>query len=75
MQRQLAQQRLQEQARDMAMRFEQQKQLTQIRQMQAYGYPQVGGVGEVCFQHLECTSVSVWLLVTSVIGLFLWSYC
>ena len=41
MQRQLALQRLQEQEREMAMRFEQQKQLTHMRQMQAYGYPQV----------------------------------
>lgn len=39
MQRQLALQRLQEQEREMQMRFEQQKHLTQIRQMQAYGYP------------------------------------
>ncbi|XP_062594455.1 hepatocyte growth factor-regulated tyrosine kinase substrate-like [Saccostrea cucullata] len=39
MQRQLALQRLQEQEREMQMRFEQQKQLTQMRQMQAYGYP------------------------------------
>lgn len=41
MQRQLALQRLQEQEREMAMRFEQQKQLTHMRQMQTYGYPQV----------------------------------
>ncbi|XP_071108372.1 hepatocyte growth factor-regulated tyrosine kinase substrate-like isoform X1 [Haliotis cracherodii] len=40
MQRQLALQRLQEQEREMQMRFEQQKHLTQMRQMQAYGYPQ-----------------------------------
>nr|XP_022317585.1 hepatocyte growth factor-regulated tyrosine kinase substrate-like [Crassostrea virginica] len=39
MQRQLALQRLQEQEREMQMRFEQQKHLTQMRQMQAYGYP------------------------------------
>ena len=43
MQRQLALQRLQEQEREMAMRFEQQKQLTHMRQMQAYGYPQMYG--------------------------------
>lgn len=41
MQRQLALQRLQEQEREMQMRFEQQRQMTQIRQMQNYGYPQV----------------------------------
>lgn len=41
MQRQLALQRLQEQEREMQMRFEQQKHMTQIRQMQNYGYPQV----------------------------------
>ena len=41
MQRQLALQRLQEQEREMQMRFEQQRQLTQIRQMQNYGYNQV----------------------------------
>jgi hypothetical protein len=40
MQRQLALQRLQEQEREMAMRLEQQKQLTHMRQMQTY-YPQV----------------------------------
>ncbi|GFO17365.1 hepatocyte growth factor-regulated tyrosine kinase substrate [Plakobranchus ocellatus] len=40
MQRQHALQRLQEQEREMAARFEQQKQLTHIRQMQAFGYPQ-----------------------------------
>ncbi|XP_048760354.2 hepatocyte growth factor-regulated tyrosine kinase substrate-like [Ostrea edulis] len=39
MQRQLALQRLQDQEREMQMRLEQQKHLTQIRQMQAYGYP------------------------------------
>ncbi|XP_076448857.1 hepatocyte growth factor-regulated tyrosine kinase substrate-like [Babylonia areolata] len=43
MQRQLALQRLQEQEREMAMRLEQQKQLTHMRQMQAYGYPQMYG--------------------------------
>lgn len=42
MQRQLALQRLQEQERELAMRLEQQKQLTHMRQMQTYGYPQVG---------------------------------
>lgn len=41
MQRQLALQRLQEQEREMQMRLEQQKHMTQIRQMQNYGYPQV----------------------------------
>ncbi|XP_069124186.1 hepatocyte growth factor-regulated tyrosine kinase substrate-like isoform X2 [Argopecten irradians] len=41
MQRQLALQRLQEQEREMQMRFEQQKHLTQMRQYQNYGYPQV----------------------------------
>ena len=41
MQRQLALQRLQEQEREMQMRFEQQRQLTQMRQMQNYGYNQV----------------------------------
>lgn len=41
MQRQLALQRLQEQEREMQFRLEQQKQLTQMRQMQNYGYPQV----------------------------------
>lgn len=40
MQRQLALQRLQEQEREMQMRLEQQKHMTQIRQMQNYGYPQ-----------------------------------
>ncbi|XP_041362531.1 hepatocyte growth factor-regulated tyrosine kinase substrate-like isoform X3 [Gigantopelta aegis] len=40
MQRQLALQRLQEQEREMHLRLEQQKQLTQMRQMQTYGYPQ-----------------------------------
>ncbi|KAL4240613.1 hypothetical protein ACF0H5_001404 [Mactra antiquata] len=56
MQRQLALQRLQEQEREMQMRFEQQRQLTQMRQMQNYGgynqpgYPQgpmsmAGGYG------------------------------
>ncbi|WAQ96005.1 HGS-like protein, partial [Mya arenaria] len=46
MQRQLALQRMQEQEREMQMRFEQQRQLTQMRQMQNYGgfnqagYPQ-----------------------------------
>uniref|UniRef100_A0A2C9JRS2 Hepatocyte growth factor-regulated tyrosine kinase substrate n=1 Tax=Biomphalaria glabrata TaxID=6526 RepID=A0A2C9JRS2_BIOGL len=40
MQRQLALQRLQEQEREMAARFEQQKHLTHIRQMQTFGYPQ-----------------------------------
>ncbi|BFZ17707.1 hypothetical protein BsWGS_20747 [Bradybaena similaris] len=40
MQRQLALQRLQEQEREMAARFEQQKQLTHMRQIQAFGYPQ-----------------------------------
>ncbi|XP_025078663.1 hepatocyte growth factor-regulated tyrosine kinase substrate-like [Pomacea canaliculata] len=43
MQRQLALQRLQEQERELAMRLEQQKQLTHMRQMQTYGYPQVYG--------------------------------
>lgn len=42
MQRQLALQRLQEQEREMQARFEQQRQLTQMRQMQAYGYNQAG---------------------------------
>lgn len=43
MQRQLALQRLQEQEREMQMRFEQQRQLTQMRQMQNYGgYNQAG---------------------------------
>lgn len=42
MQRQHALQRLQEQEREMAARFEQQKQLTHMRQMQAFGYPQPG---------------------------------
>ncbi|KAL8588967.1 hypothetical protein ACOMHN_065749 [Nucella lapillus] len=42
MQRQLALQRLQEQEREMAMRLEQQKQLTHMRQMQAYGYQMYG---------------------------------
>ncbi|XP_045212780.2 hepatocyte growth factor-regulated tyrosine kinase substrate-like [Mercenaria mercenaria] len=43
MQRQLALQRLQEQEREMQMRFEQQRQLTQMRQMQNYGgYNQPG---------------------------------
>ncbi|KAH3861980.1 hepatocyte growth factor-regulated tyrosine kinase substrate-like [Dreissena polymorpha] len=43
MQRQLALQRLQEQEREMQLRFEQQRHLTQIRQMQAYGgYNQSG---------------------------------
>lgn len=38
----MALQRLQEQEREMQMRFEQQKQLTQMRQMQTYGgYNQV----------------------------------
>ena len=42
MQRQLALQRMQEQEREMQMRFEQQRHLTQIRQMQNYG-----GYGQV----------------------------
>ncbi len=41
MQRQLALQRLQEQEREMQARLEQQKNLTYMRQMQAFGYPQV----------------------------------
>ncbi|KAH9503961.1 hypothetical protein Btru_067460, partial [Bulinus truncatus] len=40
MQRQLALQRLHEQEREMAARFEQQKHLTHIRQMQTFGYSQ-----------------------------------
>ncbi|KAK3759614.1 hypothetical protein RRG08_016351, partial [Elysia crispata] len=40
MQRQHALQRLQEQEREMAARFEQQKQLTHMRQMQAFGFSQ-----------------------------------
>ncbi|RUS79812.1 hypothetical protein EGW08_012411, partial [Elysia chlorotica] len=40
MQRQHALQRLQEQEREMAVRFEQQKQLTHMRQMQAFGFAQ-----------------------------------
>ena len=40
MQRQLALQRLQEHEREMHVRLEQQKHLTQMRQMQTYGYPQ-----------------------------------
>ncbi|GFR91664.1 hepatocyte growth factor-regulated tyrosine kinase substrate [Elysia marginata] len=50
MQRQHALQRLQEQEREMAARFEQQKQLTHMRQMQAFGfsqgYPPQGVVGQ-----------------------------
>lgn len=41
MQRQLAFQRMHEQEREYQIRLEQQKHLTQIRQMQAYGYGQV----------------------------------
>ena len=41
MQRQHALQRLQEQEREMQMRFEQWRQLTQIKQMQNDGYNQV----------------------------------
>lgn len=49
MQRQLALQRLQEQEREMQMRFEQQRQLTQMRQMQNYGgYNQVHGKQSIC---------------------------
>lgn len=60
MQRQLALQRLQEQEREMQMRFEQQKHLTQIRQMQAYGYP-----SNVRLMHLifhTCKSYESYLL-------------
>lgn len=55
MQRQLHLQRLQEQEREMQMRFEQQKQLTQIRQMQAYGYPQVSAHFLPCMDALCIT--------------------
>jgi len=40
-QRQIALQKLQQQEAEMAMRFEQQKQLAQMRQMQLHGFPQV----------------------------------